>query len=113
MYNPPHFEESRPDELERIIAEYPLGTLVYHAPDGLNATHLPFIYKKEQGSKLIAHVARKNVEFMVGWQTGVYCSPADGRRVSAGTTMPSGRFDAKSAKGRRRKEDILSHAGGH
>jgi len=62
MYNPPHFEESRPDELERIIAEYPLGTLVYRAPDGLDATHLPFIYKKEQGpkGKLIAHVARKN-----------------------------------------------------
>jgi transcriptional regulator len=62
MYNPPHFEESRPDELERIIAEYPLGTLVYHATDGLDAAHLPFIYKKEQGpkGKLIAHVARKN-----------------------------------------------------
>jgi len=62
MYNPPHFEESRPDELERIIAEYPLGTLVYCAADGLDAAHLPFIYNKEQGpkGKLIAHVARKN-----------------------------------------------------
>jgi transcriptional regulator len=62
MYNPPHFEESRPDELERIIGEYPLGTLVYQGADGLDAAHLPFIYKKAEGenAKLIAHVARKN-----------------------------------------------------
>lgn len=63
MYNPPHFEESRPEELERIITEYPLGTLVYCSPDGLDAVHVPFIYKKEHGTKgkLIAHVARKNL----------------------------------------------------
>jgi len=63
MYNPPHFEETRPEELERIITEYPLGTLVYCGPDGLDAAHLPFIYRKEQGAKgtLIAHVARKNL----------------------------------------------------
>jgi transcriptional regulator len=62
MYNPPHFEESRPEELERIVAEYALGTLVYCSPGGLDAAHVPFIYKKEQGpkGKLIAHVARKN-----------------------------------------------------
>jgi transcriptional regulator len=62
MYNPPHFEESRPEELERIIADYPLGTLVYYSSEGLDAVHVPFIYKKEQGPKgqLIAHVARKN-----------------------------------------------------
>jgi transcriptional regulator len=63
MYNPPHFEETRPEELERIITEYPLGTLVYSGPNGLDAAHLPFIYKAEQGAegKLIAHVARKNL----------------------------------------------------
>ena len=63
MYNPAHFEETRPEELERIIAEYPLGTLVYVAPDGLDAAHLPFIYKAEEGAKgkLLAHVARKNL----------------------------------------------------
>jgi transcriptional regulator len=62
MYNPPHFEETRPEELERIITEYPLGTLIYCGPDGLDAAHLPFIYKAEQGKgKLIAHVARKNL----------------------------------------------------
>lgn len=63
MYNPPHFEESRPEELERIIAEYPLGTLIYCSPDGLDAAHVPFIYKKEGRPKgrLIAHVARKNL----------------------------------------------------
>jgi len=62
MYNPPHFEESRSEELERIITEYPLGTLVYCSPDGLDAAHVPFMYNQEQGpkGKLIAHVARKN-----------------------------------------------------
>lgn len=62
MYNPPYFEESRPEELERIMSEHPLGTLVYLAPDGLDATHLPFIYKKDdsENGSLIAHVARKN-----------------------------------------------------
>src|SRR6476620_11824746 len=63
MYNPPHFEESRPEELERIIHDYPLGTLVYSTSEGLDAAHLPFIYKKDQGAsgKLIGHVARKNL----------------------------------------------------
>ena len=62
MYNPPHFEETRPEELERIMAGFPLGALVYLTTDGLDAAHLPFMYKKEDGTagKLIAHVARKN-----------------------------------------------------
>jgi transcriptional regulator len=63
MYNPPHFEETRPEELERIMAGFPLGALVYLTTDGLDAAHLPFMYKKEDGTagKLIAHVARKNL----------------------------------------------------
>jgi transcriptional regulator len=63
MYNPPHFEESRPAEWERLISDYPLGTLVYMAQEGLDAVHLPFLYKKEEGTKgrLLAHVARKNL----------------------------------------------------
>lgn len=42
---------------------YPLGMLVYCAPDGLDAAHLPFVYKADQGAKgkLLAHVARKNL----------------------------------------------------
>ncbi len=62
MYLPPHFEEERPGELERIIEEYPLGALVYTSPEGLDAAHLPFFLKKVPGTpgRLIAHVARKN-----------------------------------------------------
>ena len=62
MYIPPHFKESRPEELERILSEYPLGTLVYNTSSGLDATHLPFVFKKEIGEQgtLFAHVARKN-----------------------------------------------------
>lgn len=63
MYNPPHFEESRPEELTRIMNDYPLGTLVYSTREGLDAAHLPFIYTQDQGAsgRLIGHVARKNL----------------------------------------------------
>ncbi len=62
MYNPPHFQEQRPEELERIINDFPLGALVYATADGWDAEHLPFLYRKDEASrgKLIAHVARKN-----------------------------------------------------
>jgi len=62
MYVPPPFEEARPAEVERIIAEHPLGALTYCGPNGLDATHLPFVFRVEPGgkAKLIAHVARKN-----------------------------------------------------
>lgn len=62
MYIPPYFEQSNPEELERIISNHPLGTLVYQGPEGLDATHIPFINKKNLGANggLVAHVARKN-----------------------------------------------------
>jgi|SRR5581483_7695652 len=62
MYNPPHFQEERPEALERVLHDFPLGALVYTTADGLDAEHLPFMYQKEEASKgkLIAHVARKN-----------------------------------------------------
>lgn len=62
MYIPPHFQESRPEELEKVLQEHPLGTLIYTQSEGLDATHIPFVYKKDAGSpgRLYAHVARKN-----------------------------------------------------
>lgn len=62
MYIPPYFAETRPEEIERILAEYPLGTLVYLTSEGLDATHIPFVYRKGIGEHgvLAAHVARKN-----------------------------------------------------
>lgn len=61
MYLPGHFEESRDEELLRIVAAHPLGALIVRGPDGLDANHLPFLFDDEGGRrKLLAHVARAN-----------------------------------------------------
>lgn len=62
MYMPAHFDESRPDEVVRILRDYPLGALVITGPDGLDANHLPFEYEPEPGGLgcLRAHIARAN-----------------------------------------------------
>ncbi|HTH95397.1 MAG TPA: FMN-binding negative transcriptional regulator [Rhodocyclaceae bacterium] len=62
MYLPHHFAETRPEELHRIMTEYPLGMLVVNGPHGLDANHLPFLFEPTTGTQghLIAHVARAN-----------------------------------------------------
>lgn len=62
MYVPAHFSETRPEELARIIREYPLGVLVTHDAQGLDANHLPFEFDPDAGTHgvLTAHVARAN-----------------------------------------------------
>lgn len=62
MYIPEHFKETRQEEIEKLIEQQPLGALIYRSPEGLDATHLPFIYNKNVGERatLLAHVARKN-----------------------------------------------------
>jgi len=62
MYLPPHFEETRTEELHRVINEFPLGVLVLSGPQGLDANHLPFELNPSAGERgqLLAHVARAN-----------------------------------------------------
>ena len=62
MYNPPHFVETRPEVLHRIIREHPLGTLVRSEDGLLDADHIPFEFDPEAGAlgRLSAHVARAN-----------------------------------------------------
>ena len=62
MYLPAHFAETRPDELQRIIRAHPLGMLVTHGAQGLDAEHLPFWFDPHEGPQgvLRAHVARAN-----------------------------------------------------
>ncbi len=62
MYLPRHFEETRAEQLHRLIAEHPLGAWIVNAPGGLDANHLPFHLeaKPEEGVRLLAHVARAN-----------------------------------------------------
>jgi transcriptional regulator len=62
MYLPEHFAATRVEELHRVITEYPLGALVIHGPNGLDANHLPFELDPKAGERghLLAHVARAN-----------------------------------------------------
>ncbi|SAK88922.1 negative transcriptional regulator [Caballeronia glebae] len=62
MYIPPHFAETRPEELQRIIHAHPLGILVTRDDAGLDANHVPFEFDPAQGPHglLTAHVARAN-----------------------------------------------------
>lgn len=62
MYLPPHFAITRPEELQRIVRQHPLGALVRQGPDGLDADHIPFEFDPAAGALgvLSAHVARAN-----------------------------------------------------
>jgi transcriptional regulator len=62
MYLPPHFEDTRADELRRILDRYPLGALVVDGPNGLDANHIPFemVASADGAFTLHAHVARAN-----------------------------------------------------
>jgi len=62
MYIPSHFSETRLEELTRIICEHPLGALVTHHAEGLDADHIPFEFDPTEGphGTLSAHVARAN-----------------------------------------------------
>lgn len=62
MYRPAHFEENRPEVLHALISAHPLGQLVTHGPEGLDANPLPFELDAAAGllGTLRAHVARAN-----------------------------------------------------
>ena len=62
MYIPPHFAETRPEVIHRIIREHPLGMIVHHGSDGFDADHIPFEFDPGAGALglLSAHVARAN-----------------------------------------------------
>jgi transcriptional regulator len=62
MYTPAHFAEHRPEVLHRILREHPLGLLVTHGADGLDADPIPFEFDPAAGPHgvLRAHVARAN-----------------------------------------------------
>ncbi|MFL6620032.1 MAG: FMN-binding negative transcriptional regulator [Povalibacter sp.] len=62
MYIPQHFAETRPEELLRILERNPLGALITHGRNGLDANHLPFELDLSTGKNgvLRGHVARAN-----------------------------------------------------
>ena len=62
MYLPEWFAEDRPELIQALIRDNPLGTLVTLGADGLNANHIPFLLFPEAGphGTLRGHVARNN-----------------------------------------------------
>lgn len=62
MYLPEHFAERRVEELQRIMRDFPLGTIVTHTGRGLDANHIPFELDAERGAcgTLQGHIARAN-----------------------------------------------------
>ena len=62
MYVPKHFDDTRIEELHRILEHYPLGALVVDGPHGLDANHIPFemVTAADGTFSLHAHVARAN-----------------------------------------------------
>jgi transcriptional regulator len=64
MYTPTQFAETRIDVLHRLVEQHPLGALVMHGADGLDADHIPFEIAAPTAAApfgvLRAHVARAN-----------------------------------------------------
>ncbi len=62
MYIPPHFAQTQPEHLHRIMRTHPLGVLVTSNAEGLDADHIPFEFDPGAGplGTLSAHVARAN-----------------------------------------------------
>ena len=62
MYLPTQFEETRVEEIHKLIREFPLGMLVTNGPGGLDSNPLPFEIDAGAGARgtLRAHCARAN-----------------------------------------------------
>jgi transcriptional regulator len=62
MYTPSHFDEQRSEPLRQLLHDHPLGLLITHGPQGLDANPVPFLYDPKPGGAgvLTAHVARAN-----------------------------------------------------
>ncbi|MER9258352.1 FMN-binding negative transcriptional regulator [Mesorhizobium sp. M0619] len=65
MYQPPHFQETRPDVLHGLIRTHPLGLLISNGTDGPVANAIPFLLDAEVGpnGRLRAHLARANPQW--------------------------------------------------
>ena len=62
MYIPAPFREARIEEMHALMRDHPLGVLVTHEAEGLQASPLPFLFHAD-GSEhgvLRAHLARAN-----------------------------------------------------
>jgi transcriptional regulator len=74
IYNPPHFRVAQPELLHRMIARYPLATLITSGGNEMAVSYLPLLYfPREAGAGVLqGHMARANSQ----WQSYSAGSPA-------------------------------------
>lgn len=62
MYNKPEFAPLSPDDVFGLIAAAAFATVVTSGPQGLVASHLPFVLDRDRGPNgtLVSHLARQN-----------------------------------------------------
>ncbi len=62
MYQPAHFEETRLEVMQALVASQPLCTLVTLSDEGLVADQIPMLLRADAGplGTLVGHVARAN-----------------------------------------------------
>jgi transcriptional regulator len=62
MYVPEAFAETRAEVLHDLMRRFSFGTLISTGPDGIVATHLPFLLDEGRGQRgtLLGHFARAN-----------------------------------------------------
>ncbi|HXV26358.1 MAG TPA: FMN-binding negative transcriptional regulator [Alphaproteobacteria bacterium] len=64
MYVPAHFDESDPKKLASILSDHNFGILITAGPQGLFASHLPFVTDPERPlERLRAHMAKANAHW--------------------------------------------------
>ncbi len=59
MYTPAAFALDSPEAITRLLTDNPFATIVAITPDGLEASHLPLVYRPHEG-RLLGHLARAN-----------------------------------------------------
>ena len=72
MYVPKHFAVDDEQDIRQFVEATRLGALISHGPDGLFATHIPWLVDTHVsiGATLTAHVARANPHWkMIGGGT--------------------------------------------
>ena len=112
MYTPAHFDEARPEPLQQLLRDHPLGLLVTHGPQGLDALPLPFLHEPgtDTPGVLTAHVARANpvwreaadAEVLVVFQgPQAYVSPGwYPSKAENGKAVPTWNYIVVQARGR-------------
>ena len=62
MYQPTHFNETRPEVLHALVQSHPLATLVTLSAKGMDANHIPLVLRQgaDGRTSLVGHVARAN-----------------------------------------------------